>query len=59
MVPSRVVVLLVALICLGIATATFRNDNLSQEDGDLTKREFLEGKQSTKVPLNFRLKLVL
>lgn len=49
MVHSRVVVLLVALICLGIATATVPNDNLSQEDGVLSKREFLEGKKSMKI----------
>jgi len=52
MVHSRVVVLLVALICIGIATATFDNDKLSQEDGDLTKREFLEGKKSMEIAIN-------
>jgi len=49
MVHSRVVVLLVALICIGIATATFNDDNLNQEDRDLTKREFLKGKQPMEI----------
>lgn len=41
--------LLVALICVGIATATFNDDNLNQEDRDLTKREFLKGKQPMEI----------
>jgi len=52
MVHSRVVVLLVALICIGIATATFDNDKLSQDDRDLTKREFLEGKYFMEITTN-------
>jgi len=52
MVHSRVAVLLVLLICIGIAAATLHNDKRAQDDGDLTKREFLEGKQSMKITID-------
>lgn len=53
MVHSRVVFLLVLLICIGIAAETFHYDKLSQKDGDLTTREFLEGKQSIKITIDW------
>lgn len=52
MVHSRVAVLLVFLICIGIAAATLHNDERAQDDGDLTKREFAEGKQSMKITID-------
>lgn len=47
MVHSGVVFVLVVLVCIGIAAAKPRDDQV----GDITEKEFLEGKQTVTVQL--------
>ena len=44
MVHSRVVFLLVAFVLIGIAAGKLRDDELGLEDGDIAKKNSLEGK---------------